>query len=240
MPNEHGEWIMQGASEDDPFLLRTPEDVMTYVNEVGFLPLFKNEIPGFSVEERTLPDYWWSGDEAHDPWEWRRIIAASGAMAYGKFFNKKAGFISKEWLPYFVNARRDGYDFDARYDDQMAKQKSKKLMDLFLEKEELFSFEMKKLANFGKNGEKNFDGTITELQMQTYLTVKDFRQKKNKAGQPYGWSVAVYTTPEHLWGYDTVTAAYKEDPKVSRERIFSHMKEVYPIATDKQIKKIVL
>lgn len=40
-------------------------------NESGFLPLFKNGIPGFSLEERTVPDYWWSGDEERDPWEWR-------------------------------------------------------------------------------------------------------------------------------------------------------------------------
>ena len=36
-----------------------------------------------------------------------------GKVAYGKFFDKKAGFISLEWLPYFANYRRSGYDFDA-------------------------------------------------------------------------------------------------------------------------------
>ena len=35
----------------------------------------------------------------------------------------------------------------------------------------------------------------------------------------------------------TVTALYKEDPKVSWERIVEHMHELYPIATDKQIRK---
>ena len=30
---------------------------MEYINKVGFLPLFKNEIPGFSLEERTAPEY---------------------------------------------------------------------------------------------------------------------------------------------------------------------------------------
>ena len=45
------------------------------------------------------------------------------------------GFISKKWLPVFANYRRDGYDFDALYED----------------------------------GEKGFDGAITNLCMQTYL-----------------------------------------------------------------------
>ena len=46
---------------------------------------------------------------------WREIIARSGKVAYGKFFDKKAGFISVEWLPVFANYRRDGDDFDALY-----------------------------------------------------------------------------------------------------------------------------
>ena len=240
MPNEHGEWIIRGMSEDDPQCLKTPEELMELINQVGFLPLFKNDIPGFSVEERTMPDYWWSSDEAHDPWEWRRVIAATGDIAYGKFFQKKAGFISKTWFPEFVNARRDGYDFDARYDDQLAKNKCKKIMDLFLDREELYSFEIKKLANYGKNGEKNFDGMLTELQMQTYLVVRDFRKKKNKAGEDYGWSVAVYSTPEHMWGRDYVTEEYHKDPKESREKIASYMKQRFPQITEKQLQKTIM
>ena len=240
MPNEHGEWIIRGMSEDDPQCLKTPEELMELINQVGFLPLFKNDIPGFSVEERTMPDYWWSSDEAHDPWEWRRVIAATGDIAYGKFFQKKAGFISKTWFPEFVNARRDGYDFDARYDDQLAKNKCKNIMDLFLDREELYSFEIKKLANYGKNGEKNFDGMLTELQMQTYLVVRDFRKKKNKAGEDYGWSVAVYSTPEHMWGRDYVTEEYHKDPKESREKIASYMKQRFPQITEKQLQKTIM
>ena len=38
-------------------------------------------------------------------------------MAYGKFFDKKSGFISKKWFSYFANYRRDGYDFDALWDE---------------------------------------------------------------------------------------------------------------------------
>ncbi|WP_331472454.1 hypothetical protein [Lacrimispora saccharolytica] len=64
---------------------------------------------------------------------WREIIARSGKVAYGKFFDKKAGFISVEWLPVFANYRRDGYDFDALYEDGKAPRKHKKIMDNFIE-----------------------------------------------------------------------------------------------------------
>ena len=187
MPNENGTWIMYGVSWNDPECLHSVDEAIDYINEVGFLPLFKNDIPGFSIEERTVPKYWWCGDSEVDPWEWRELIARSGKVAYGKFFDKKAGFISKKWLPYFVNVRRDGYDFDALWEDGKASAK----------------------------------------------------QRKNKLGEEYGWPIAIYCTPEHLWGYKHVTKAYSESPQESADRIMKYMNEVYPIATEKQIKKIV-
>ena len=175
-----------------------------------------------------------------DPWIWREIIARSGKVAYGKFFDKKAGFISLEWLPVFANYRREGYDFDARYEDGKAPRKHKMIMNNFLDDKmdsELLSNQLKVMSGFGKDGEKGFDGAVTTLMMQLYLCNSDFRKRTNKKGQDYGWNVASYCTPEHLWGYDTVTASYKEDPKVSWERIVEHMHEFYPIAADKQIRK---
>lgn len=242
MANEHGEWIMYGVDWDDPECIHTVDEAIAYINEVGFLPLFKNAIPGFSLEERTVPEFWWSDDSERDPWDWRAQIARSKKVAYGKFFDKKAGFISLEWLPYFVNFRRDGYDFDALWDDEKASLRQKKIMDLFAGEKsdkELFSFEIKAQAGFGKGGEKNFDGTITALQMQTYLAIRDFRPRKNKQGAEYGWPIAIYAAPEHLWGYEHVTSAYAEEPAESGQRIADHITDVYPIATQAQIRKLI-
>lgn len=178
MKNENDKWIMDGIDWNNPECIHTVDEAIAYINKVGFLPLFKNEIPGFSLEERTASEYWWSKNPEVDPWEWRAIIARSGNVAYGKFFDKKAGFISKEWLPYFVNYRRDGYDFDALWDDEKASRRQKKIMDLFAKENanaEYYSSEVKQKAGFGKDGEKGFEGTITDLQMQMYLCVRDFR-----------------------------------------------------------------
>lgn len=59
MESKDGTWIMYGVSEDDPECLHTVDEFIGYIEEVGFLPLFRNEIPGFSVEERTTEKYWW-------------------------------------------------------------------------------------------------------------------------------------------------------------------------------------
>ena len=96
MGNEAGQWIMYGVDWDDPECIHTVEEATIYINEVGFLPLFKNEIPGFSLEERTVPEYWWCDDPERDPWMWRAIIARKHDIVYGKFFDKKAGFISRQ------------------------------------------------------------------------------------------------------------------------------------------------
>lgn len=230
MANESGEWIMHGMAWDDPRRLRTWREVIDRINEIGFLPLFKNEVPGFSVEEQVSDLFWWTGDPAQDPWEWRALIARTGEVAYGKFFGKRAGFISKEWFPHFANYRRDGYDFDTLWDEEKASLRSKKIMDQFNTNEHLQSNELKRLAGFGKGGEKNFDGTVMDLQMQSYLIIRDFRRRKNKMGLEYGMPVSVFTTPEALWGYDHISTAYHIAPAESLERIELQLKKYVPVA----------
>ena len=108
-------WIMKGLSRDNPLRIRSAAELTARVAQIGFLPFFANEVTGFSAEEHVAADAWWTGDRATDPWEWREEIAAAHAVAYGKFFDGRAGFISREWLPVFANARRNGWDFDGKW-----------------------------------------------------------------------------------------------------------------------------
>lgn len=249
MAVEDGAWIMRGLEWNDPYRIRTWQELINWINEVGFLPLFANGIEGFSAEEHVSPDYWWTGIIDEDPWEWREIIAASHQVAYGKFFDQKAGFISLDWLPYFANYRRSGYDFDARWEDGLANRREKKIMDLLTAKDDdgdivfpddqILSTELKKKAGFGKGGEKNYPGIITGLQMQTYLVITDFHRRRNKRGEEYGMPVSVMLPPEAVWGYEAVTGAYKESPAKSRQRIVDRIKEQFPGADDEDITKMI-
>jgi len=100
-------------------------------------------------------------------------------------------------------------------------------------------FELKPAAGFGKEGYKNFDGCITQLQMQTYLIIRKFERRRNKRGQSYGMAVSYYQKPENLWGYEHVTSAYKEAPSDSAERILTRAKELFPEATDVALRKVL-
>lgn len=239
MEYNNGEWIIKGISENDDRSLRSPDELIDYVNQVGFLPLFQNSISGFSVEEKTVSAHWWSEDPARDPWLWRGSIAESGKAVYGKFFEGKAGFISLEWFPVFANYRRNGYDFDARWDDGKTNIRLKKIMDHFMDGEEQSAHDLKRIAGFGKDGEKNFEGCVTELQMETYLVIRGFRRKLNKQGEPYGWPITVYTAPESIWGSGFLTESYREDPERAFERLAGQLKKICPGIEEKQIGKLL-
>lgn len=214
------------------------KEMEQFVVEIGFLPFFKNDISGFSVEEHT-PSELWFADDVSGPWEWKGPVANSGKCVYGKFFEKRAGFVSLEWLPDFANYRRDGYDFDARYDDGLAPHKDKYIFDTVFEKKSLLSKELKDLCNYRKGGNKGFDTIITRLQMQTYITIADFEYMTDRFGKPYGWGVARYSTPEIQLGADTVTSAYSRPPGESKERILVHLRSLLPKADEEQLLRII-
>ena len=239
MAIEDGAWIMRGLDWDDPSRIQSWEELIGWIDEVGFLPLFKNEIAGFSVEEHTSDLWWWSGEAEQDPWEWRQLIARSGQAAYGKFFGRRAGFISRDWFPHFANWRRDGYDFDSRWDEELASLRQKRIMDQLAAGDELSSFELKRRAGFGREGEKNFEGIVTDLQMGGYLLIRDFRRRLNKKGLPYGWPISVYAAPEALWGYAHVTSAYAAEPAQSRELICRQVQKNFPAAAEAGLQRVM-
>ncbi len=218
--------------------VRDAKGLTELVEAIGFLPFFANAIRGFSVEECCPKELWFS-DEQDGPWEWKGPVARSGKCMYGKFFEGKAGFVSREWLPDFCNFRREGYDFDARYDDGLSSVKDKRVFDTVYAHGALLSKELKNICHYRKGGNKGFDTVITRLQMQCYVIISDFVYMKDKYGRTYGWGVAQYSTPEALFGYDVVTGAYSVSPEQSKSRIVEHLKSLLPDAPLKQIEKII-
>lgn len=219
--------------------VNTKEELCALIEDIGFIPLFKSAVPGFSVEDITRGERWFSDDSEHDPWDWRKVIAADGSIAYGKLFQKKAGYISKKWYPKFANFRRNGYDFDSLYEEGLAPRRNAVIMELFTGSEMIPSFEIKRRAGFGKDGEKGFEGVLTTLQMQTYLTIRAFEQKRNKAGEPYGWATGIYSASEALFGEEYVRSEYSKTPKESKEEILEHCRKLFGNVSENSLLKLI-
>lgn len=233
------DWNMKGCRRDDPARFKSPDEVNDFVREVGFLPLFSVGIPGFSLEEHVPAYDWWTDDPKKDPWIWRMLIAGNENIAYGKFFDRKAGFISKEWFPAFANYRRDGYDYEGLYEDGKMKGRARQILNaLRLDEEavglEMMSGQLRKTAGV----EKGFDGILIDLQMQSFLLISGFQQKRNKRGEEYGWHLPLFMTPETKWGYDFVNSV-NEKPEESREKIMEQLRKHYPAADGKIIRKLI-
>lgn len=219
------------------FIIKSPADLIEAINKYGFLPYFRNSIEGFSIEEHIEPRYWFGDEEG--AWEWKGSVIQKTGCAYGKFFEHKAVYISKEWFPDFANYRRDGYDFDALYDDGLARYTDKVLYDLLDKSAPVISKELKKLGDYRNGGNKGFDTSITRLQKQCYVIISNFVYMTNKHGQPYGWGVAEYSTPEKFMGENFTKKVYQREPQESYKMIYEHLKKNLPNAADVQIKKIL-
>lgn len=208
------------------------------IRQWGFLPLFRNEIRGFSVEEWTPAELWFA-DGVDGPWEWKGPAILQSGCAYGKFFRGKAGFISREWYADFANFRRDGYDFDARYDDGLAAFQDKAVFDALNAHPSLLSRDLKRLAGFGKDGRKGFDTVITRLQMQGYVTTTNFEYQVDRQGRVYGWGVGRYAVPERHFGAEFAAHLYDRDPQGSRQRMLRHLAGLFPDADEKALARMV-
>lgn len=215
------------------FYVENRDDLEKAVNVFGIVPLFRNSLRGFSVEEHVSPRVWFSGDEG--VWEWKGPVIRATGCAYGKFFDKKACFISRELFPDFANYRRDGYDFDARYDSGLAFYGDKVMYELISENAPVLSKKLKQLGNYRKGGAKGFDTVINRLQAQGYVVISDFVYQRDRLGMKYGWGVAQYSTPEAFMGSDFTDSVYDREPAESYERLLGHLKELLPDESEKAL-----
>ena len=208
------------------------------VQQMGFLPFFACAVPNFSIEEFT-PSRYWFVEGVDGPWEWRMEAARRGMVAYGKLFSRKAGLVSREWYPDLANYRRNGYDFDSRYEEGLASYREKCIMDVLLREGPTLSKDLKRMAGFGGDGLKGFDTVMTNLQMQTYVTVHSFEYARDKYGRPYGWGITRYAVAEDILGAEVTQGAYDRSPEESKARIVQHLGMLCPDAFDDDLEKLI-
>lgn len=234
-------YINMSVNFTDNFKISSMQDLMDLIDEVGFVPFFANEIKGFSIEEHIGRGCWYNdGDNGFWPaWEWKGPVINEMKCAYGKFLKNKAMYVSSKWFPDFANFRRDGYDFDARFDDGLVSFYDKELFELLDANAPIMSKALKKAGGYAKNGRKGFDTMITRLQKQCYVIISDFRYETDKFGNAYGWGVAEYSTPEKFMGKKFSDAVYKRSPEESYTGVVKQFSKILPNADRSEIEKIL-
>ena len=209
--------------------IRSAEEMEQAALELGFLPFFG--IPGFSIEERIAEEYWFS-DEAEGAWEWKGPVIREGHCAYGKFFAKKAGYVSLEWLPDLMNYRRA---------QQYAKDEDTAALDDVVLQTiggagHVTVKDLRRMLGFARGRSRrtatdlvneipeeervSLEPILTRLMMEVRVVIADFEYNIDRHGNRYGWGVG--RTPEE-----------------SRQRIYEHLRGLFPEATEKQVGRLI-
>ncbi len=216
-------------------VITTPEELIRAVRKAGFLPFFSGPVSGFCIDD-MVPREVWDADHGLGPWLWRDDIAREGSCLYGKFFSGKIGYVARDWFPHFANYRRNGYDFDALYDEGLAKTDDRKIYDLIAEHGPVTSPELRRLAGSPKRRSSRFESSMTRLQMMTYVIPSDFLFPRDKNGEKkFSFGTTVYDLPERVLGEDFVKSAYSADPAQSLVKITDHLMRLLPEAGEEAV-----
>ena len=225
------------------FYVRTLQDLIDAVQEFGIVPYFATMIPGFSLEDHCSPQTLFN-DTEDNTWFWKGPVIRATGCAYGKFFGKKAAYVRKDLFLDLANYRRDGYDFDARYEEGLAKHQDKQLFDLIDENAPVTSKALRKIGGYAYHGRwqktegvKGFDTSVTRLQEQCYVITSGFVFTRDKSGRLRGWGAAEYSTPERFFGNDFSDHVYKRTPEESYQRLMAHMRTLLPDVQEERLKK---
>lgn len=184
---------------------------------------------------------WHTGDRETDPWEWRmRVLEEDdGEIAYAKLFFKKSGYITKEWYPYFLAARRKGKDFEEEYADGTISYFAKKIYELVAHHESLPMHIIKQTVGVDKEDASKFDRALVELQMKMYLTMCGRQQKVSQKGEEYGWSSTVFCTTESYFGQEVFDKSLKINEKEAIDKLTKQIYLLNPSAESKKIIKFI-
>ena len=212
------------------------EQMIELIQQLGFLPLLVSGISCYSAEEMAdeecryvvFPESGWDWPL----WKWKGIIINESDCVYGKFFNGKAGFISRSWWRHFCNWRRSLYPMPEDGSIEGI------IFQTLCEQNSIINRDLRATCGFsGPKMRSKFDGYVTRLQMATRVVTEDFVYPRDKHNREYGWGWSLLTTPERLYGKDSCFVDCS--PEESYQLMVKHLRTILPHATDKQISKLL-
>ena len=185
--------INRHAGNPLPPSVRDADSMYRAVRRLGIIPFFENPVRGYSIEELTPPEFWFSEEGAQlGPWDWKIDVLQQGDIAYGKFLaGGKAAFATVEWYRELRNWRQ------AQEKYRLAGEQSV-VMDYLREHGTIGIKEVRGLLGVKKSAA---DALMTRLQMQCRVVTGDIRRVYRGPDLHYnGWQVSSFCRPEDLFG----------------------------------------
>ena len=223
--------------------IRTPavlsaEGMLSLIKEYQLIPFFVNPIPGYSVEEHTPPDLWFTEDNL-GPWDWKIECVRSGDIAYGKFlFGGKAAFATVDVYREIMNWRRSLPKSKPTPDQQ-------KVLDYLEEQGSITVPEVRRLMGVTKSAA---DALLARIQMQSRIITGDITRVYRGMDLRYnGWQRSSFCTPEALFeeldfpfpGFQPRTLRSSLTPDESLEFLKDTVRKVCGDVPDKVLMKML-
>ena len=217
-------------------MIHNATELMDYIQQVGFLPLLDSGIAGYSADEAVDPDcrYVLLDDGGWDwpLWDWKGPIVTESDCVYGKFFNKKAGFVSRSWWPDLYNWRRHSHHAPSPGSIEET------ILMTLREHGSMITRDLRRACGFTEPKMRSrFDGYVTRLQMACRIVTEDFVYPQDKHGKRYGWGWALLSTPEQLLGKEACHC--DRTPEESLARMLDHLRRLLPRASEQQITRLI-
>ncbi len=207
--------------------IASPEAMISIIRTIGIVPFSKCSVPGWSIQEMTDPDFWFTTSDQLGPWDWK-VDAVQSGIVYGKFLSRKSAFATEEMYRHLMNWRRslpyyrmaEGGRYKATtIDDRLHKYLSPVLLSAIRKHETLDSSELrgilekevplevrKKVGGYvGKNlipkvTKQAVDFIMQFLEMGTWTVVGDITRVYRGPNCEYkGWQRNSITTPDLLF-----------------------------------------
>lgn len=207
--------------------ITSPEEMISLIRTVGIIPFSKGAVPGWSVQEQTDPDFWFTTSDQLGPWDWK-VEAVRDGIVYGKYVSRKSTFATEDIYRHLMNWRRSlpqyrmaegGRYKAATINDRLMKHVSPALLSAIrshetLEYSELRSIlekevpmeERKKVGGYigrhliPKVTRQAVDFVMQYLDMGTWTVVGDITRVYRGPNCEYkGWQRNSVTTPDLLF-----------------------------------------
>ena len=219
-------------------------DSMTMLEAIkayGIIPFFENSVRGYSIEELTPPSFWLT-DEQLGPWDWKVDVVQSGEIVYGKFLcGGKASFATPEWYAHLRNWRLSQKKYKPT-------ENGVKVLDLIGKEGSCNARQIREMLGVKKS---KADSVLAGLMQGTRIVIGDIQRVYRGPNLEYkGWQTASYCTPESLferpeeefgpWHIKGTSLKCNCSPEESYSKLTGHIRNMFPEATENEIRKIIV